>query len=294
MLHTEMLFTTTEMAERLEEGDVVHLAHHAEACHQIFPAEKVLAQPVGRGVAAVTLPWLGTKLNRVIGFGMGRQVKPEDLAFVEKLYWEKGIATQFNVSPHANATVLQVLASGGYGVDSWINNYARAITDEDVQDWDDNISGIKISHVTPDRFEEFIKCSVEGFKSNGRAEKLLETYARIAVLRPDTHLYFATIDGKVAGSAGLALIETSKGGVAHLYIDSTMPEYRGRGIQAALLRARLSDARKAGYDLASVDVRPGVGSSRNIERAGFRLAYTTALMTRHVDEERRGFNGRMF
>ena len=71
-------------------------------------------------------------------------------------------------------------------------------------------------------------------------------------------------------------IETTKGGVAHFYIDSTMPEYRGRGIQAALLRARLADARKAGFDLASVAARPGDGSCRNIERARFSLAYTTA------------------
>ena len=72
----------------------------------------------------------------------------------------------------------------------------------------------------------------------------------------------------MAGSGGMALIETKKGGVAHLYIDSTLPEYRGRGVQAALLRARLGDARKAGFDLASVGARPGNGSCRNIERAG--------------------------
>jgi GNAT superfamily N-acetyltransferase len=71
-------------------------------------------------------------------------------------------------------------------------------------------------------------------------------------------------------------IETTKGGVAHFYIDSTMPEYRGRGIQAALLRARLADARKAGFDLASVAPQPGDGSCRSVERAGFSLAYTTA------------------
>ena len=71
-------------------------------------------------------------------------------------------------------------------------------------------------------------------------------------------------------------IETTKGGVAHFYIDSTMPEYRGRGIQAALLRATLADARKAGVDLASFAARPGDGICRNIEPAGFSLAYTTA------------------
>jgi GNAT superfamily N-acetyltransferase len=121
---------------------------------------------------------------------------------------------------------------------------------------------------------EFPRICLAGFRDNGRPEFLLKTLARIAVSRADTLLYLATVDGKIVGSAGLALIETSKGKVAHLYIDSTLPEYRGRGIQAALIRARVSDAWKAGFDLASAGTRPANVSSRNVERAGFSLAYT--------------------
>jgi GNAT superfamily N-acetyltransferase len=84
----------------------------------------------------------------------------------------------------------------------------------------------------------------------------------------------ARVDGKIAGSAGLSLIETPFGGVAHLYIDSTLPEYRGRGVQAALIRARLAAAHRAGYDLASLSARPTNASSRNAEKSGFTLAYT--------------------
>ena len=78
---------------------------------------------------------------------------------------------------------------------------------------------------------------------------------------------------KKLGSAGLALMETSKGRVAELYIDSTMPEYRGRGVQVALSKARLAEARKEGYDFATVQARQSNGSARNAERAGFGLAY---------------------
>jgi hypothetical protein len=51
-------------------------------------------------------------------------------------------------------------------------------------------------------------------------------------------------------------------------------------VQMALLQARLAAARKAGCDLAVSMTGPGSDSQRNIERAGFRLAYTKASMVK--------------
>jgi GNAT superfamily N-acetyltransferase len=274
----QMLCATTDMAQRLEAADKIHLARQVETCIQIFPEQGIQLQPVGYGVAAVTLPLFGRKLNHVVGFGMGGPTSTDDLAKVEKLYEQKSIAGEIDLCPHADATAIQVLALGGYTVNGWINSYVRILTDADFQEAD--LPGVSILQISPDRLEEFRNSSVEGYRDGGRSELLLEALARSAELRADTSLYFATVDGKVAGSAGLALIETSKGGVAHLYIDSTLPEYRGRGIQAALLQQRLSDARKAGYKVASVQARPTTGSARNIERAGFSLAYTKATFVK--------------
>jgi len=50
-------------------------------------------------------------------------------------------------------------------------------------------------------------------------------------------------------------------------------------VQLALLRARLEDAARAGNDVAMTLTAPGSPSQRNIERAGFRLAYTRALLS---------------
>lgn len=144
-------------------------------------------------------------------------------------------------------------------------------------------SRIKISRVISERLHEFPDISLAGYRDGGRPELLLKTLARIAASRADTHIYSATIDGKIAGSAGLALIETSKGGVAYLYIDSTLPKHRGRGVQAALPRSRLSDARRAGFDIASSGARPANISSRNIERAGFCLAYTKVTFAKKCE-----------
>ena len=275
-----MLCATSDTARLLEEADIIHLTRQVEVCSQFFPGQEIHAQPVGHGVAGLTVPAFGRKLNHVVGFGMGGPVSEDGLAAVERLCSEKCLPIEIDLCPHADATALEVLARRGYTVNGWINSYVRILTESDLQEA--YIPGIQIYRVSPERSDEFPSISVAGYKDGGRPELLLETLARCAVLRPDTDLYFAYIDGKIAGSAGLALIETSGGRVAHLYIDSTLPEYRGRGIQAALLKARLSDARKAGYDVASVAARPTSVSSRNIERAGFSLAYTKATFVRSL------------
>ncbi|KAF8857593.1 hypothetical protein BDZ45DRAFT_623600 [Acephala macrosclerotiorum] len=277
---SKVLLTTLSTAQRLEEADIIHLTRQVEACTQFFPDQPSRIIPVGNGASGLTLPAFGRKLNHIVNYGMAGPVSSDELAVVEGLYSKMGVETEIDLCPHADISAIQVLNARGYGVNGFINQYVRVLTDEALQEFE--VSGVEILRLPTSRAHEFPAVSLAGYKDGGRLPLLLETLGRIAVFREDTSLYFALVDGKVAGSAGMALIETSKGGVAHMYIDSTLPEYRGRGIQAALLRTRMADARKAGFDLASVGARPQNGSSRNIEKAGFSLAYTkTTFMKGH-------------
>jgi GNAT superfamily N-acetyltransferase len=71
--------------------------------------------------------------------------------------------------------------------------------------------------------------------------------------------------------------------MAAFFGASTLPEFRNRGLQSALLQARLNLACEAGCDLAVIVTRPGSVSQRNAERAGFRLAYTKAILMRFAE-----------
>jgi hypothetical protein len=231
------MMITIEMVQRLEEADVLHLTRQVEACTQIFSVQNIASLSIGGGVAAVTVSPFGRKLNHIIGFGMKGTVSSKELATFENLYTNNGIDTEIDLCPHADSSALQALASHGYIVNGFINNYVRLLTDEDLKQDGSTESAVKISWVNTERLGEFPDISFAGYRDSGRPELLLKTLARIPALRTDTRVYYATIDGKIAVSADLALIETSKGGVVHLYIDSTLPEYRGRGVQAALLKA---------------------------------------------------------
>ena len=86
----------------------------------------------------------------------------------------------------------------------------------------------------------------------------------------------AEID-EVAAGGGMMSIHN---GVASLGGAGTLPEFRNRGVQRALILARVAFAAESGCDLAMVATQPGSGSQRNVERQGFRVVYTRMKFVR--------------
>ena len=81
----------------------------------------------------------------------------------------------------------------------------------------------------------------------------------------------------VGGAGGLIIPQYRTAG---LFGAATLPEFRGRGIQTALLTNRLRLAQNAGCDLAVTLTMPGTTSQRNAERAGFKTAYTKVVVVK--------------
>ena len=88
--------------------------------------------------------------------------------------------------------------------------------------------------------------------------------------------YIALHDGMIAGGARLRTTE----GIAQLTGAATAPAHRRRGVQTALLSARLADAAAAGCDIAVVTTQPGSKSQQNVQRQGFDLLYTRAVLVK--------------
>jgi GNAT superfamily N-acetyltransferase len=93
--------------------------------------------------------------------------------------------------------------------------------------------------------------------------------------------FMAFVDGEVAGGGALTVHD----GVCGLFGASTLPAMRGRGVQAQVLRSRIDWAISHGCDLAASIAQPGSISHRNIERAGFRVAYTRTKLIRPLAME---------
>jgi len=271
-----MILTGPELAHTLEAAEATHLSRQVAAYRQLSGREECRSIAICGGVAALTNPGFGRKLNHVTGLGMGAPVNSNQLAQLEAIYDAQGLETQCDICPHADSSTLTVLAERGYVVNAFSNTYVRHLTPADTYAAAHGGNGIEIIADRALVAPTFVSDSVAGFsvQAVNRPLILLETLAQIALQRSDTLLFAATVDGKVAATAGMSLIETPLGLLAHLYIASTLPAYRGGGAQLALLHARLTAAQDAGCTLASVTARPANSSARNTERAGFSLAYT--------------------
>src|SRR4029077_2379928 len=141
----------------------------------------------------------------------------------------------------------------------------RPSGDDELETW---LEGVMDADLHPDTqgvpsHEEFPR------EVLARAERDLVTAA--GVVR-----YAAWRDGVMAGGASFHTAE----GIAQFTGAATAPAHRRRGVQTALLSARLADAAAVGCDIAVVTTQPGSKSQQNVQRRGFDLLYTRAVLVK--------------
>ncbi len=95
------------------------------------------------------------------------------------------------------------------------------------------------------------------------------------------HRFVAEVGGEPVATGSVH----THGGVGWLRAGSVLPEFRGRGLQRAIITARADLAHRAGCDIIGASTVEGGASARNVERLGFeqiatRRNYQTTPTTR--------------
>lgn len=201
-------------------------------------------------------------VNRVYGLW------PEDSEHVERIagfYRDRGVRPWLELAPsgrfHALAAALMRAGAAQVGFHAMLHGEAVAADPGDVR--------IE-RNADPELFADVILRGhgvPEGARVRDRSS--VARWAEIDGWR----LYLARVDGTAAGAALLALDDD----LGYLANASTLPEFRRRGVQSALIAARIADAVAAGCDAVSSQAEFGSASQRNLERAGLRVAYTKAV-----------------
>lgn len=212
----------------------------------------------------------GTPLSYAIGVGVGQAVDAATFGAIERFYRERGVSPCFEVSPLADPAIYEFLGEGCYRPRLFFNLLAHDLSGN----FGASSAAIAIREVlTPDEREVWHRTVVEGFASS-EGETWIDTAIRHNA-HAANHLFLAWIDGQPASGSALALID----GVAVLFGGSTRPAFRCRGVQSAMVQARLLRARQAGARLAAVKMQVASPSQRTMERAGFRVLYSRVRMT---------------
>jgi GNAT superfamily N-acetyltransferase len=201
-----------------------------------------------------------TLVNRVVGLGL---YEPADDRIIDAV-------EAFFSRPRARFMVIGDVAGlegRGYSLgDAW------AIFERGAEPYAPPPSQVDILEIGADRAQEFGAVCGAGSETPTFLSKWFAALAG----RNRWHCFVA-LDGEATVATGALYAE---GNAGYLGFAATLPEYRGRGAQNALLAARIERAQELGLTTlaASAAVRPGgpSGSYRNIERAGFRLVRVRA------------------
>ncbi|MEV6555812.1 GNAT family N-acetyltransferase [Nocardia sp. NPDC051756] len=272
------LFAGTDLAARIERVERSLIEEGARAAAQREP--RVLVLPVGSGAAVWAGP--GSPLDKVVGVGMGDEFDDGTLDEVEAAFAERDTPVQFEVSTLADPAVVERLTRRGYVLSGFENVLGLRL---EPGRQSNSAAGVQISPVGPDEFDTWLDVVATGFAApdlQGIASH--EEFPRDALDNSVRDIASATgfsgsiarIDGVPAGGASLRLAD----GVAQFCGAATLPAFRRRGVQASLLSARLADAAAAGCDLAVVTTLPGSKSQQNVQKIGFQILYTRAILVR--------------
>jgi GNAT superfamily N-acetyltransferase len=216
----------------------------------------------------------GRYVNRLCGLGTA-EVDVADAGAIEDFFAQYGVAPCIEVTPWASASLLQLLRDRGYTPSAFRNVYVRAARPVD----DAGLPGpaITIEPVTPDNLDRWLTVMAAGVSAgSGPARATSDEYCRARFSMPAGRNFIASIDGVPAGCGS---VETADG-IAWLGGMATVPAYRERGVQSALIRHRVGLAAAEGVDLVASSAVPDGGSARNLARHGFQLAYSRLEATR--------------
>jgi hypothetical protein len=266
------LFADRALAVRFETASRARAEAAAEATAALFPGLGACHEAVAGGAAVYAGP--GSPFNAAKGVGLSVEVSAEDMERLEAFYRARGARPTLDVCPLAHPTLHARVAERGYAMRSFMNVFAWPV--EAAPIGSATAGGIEVRRAGAEQAELWARTVAQGFDgADPPGEVSLRTHlARTRI--PDVTCYIAWVGGEPVGAGAMRVRE----GLGHLMGTSVRAAFRNHGIHATLIRARLADAARAGCELVTVGASPGSGSQRNLERAGFRIAYTKASFTR--------------
>jgi GNAT superfamily N-acetyltransferase len=259
-------FIDRSFAHLLELADANSGVAFARAHADIFPESGATAEPFAGGWAIFA--GVDSPMTQAFGLGLSGPVEEDEIVRMEAFFRSRGAATMVELCPYADLSIIDLFGKRGYSVIEFSNVLARKLAPEDAQ-LSFN-SAARIRHPETHEARLWAETVARGFMPEGELPQTMINLMITSLHSAAGAFFLAEIDEQIAGGGVLIMHD----GVASLGGASTLPAFRNRGAQTALLRARLAFAAKHGCETAMVTTLPGSTSQRNAERQGFRVVYT--------------------
>jgi GNAT superfamily N-acetyltransferase len=268
-------FLKLELARRIELGEAQAAVQAAETLSRLRPGSGGAVEGIAGGFAVYC--GANSPITQAVGLGLDGAVSEGEFDRLEHFYRSRGEPVRVETCPLADHSLVEHFGKRGYRVTEFSNVMALPLNAADgAESWRRPPAGMTIEKIGHDQIDLWTLTVAQGFAEQFPVTQEILEVMKMFALGPSAECYLARLDGKVAGGATLAIRE----GLAGLFGASTLPAFRNRGVQTALLGARLSRAAAAGCDLAVSLAAPGSTSQRNIVREGFSVLYTRVKFER--------------
>ena len=250
-------------------------AQAAVACAEMMKALQADTIAATEAIAGGYAVYCGANnpVTQAVGLGLAGPVSCEDFDRLEAFYFTRNETVRVETCPLADATLLGHYKERGYHVSEFSNVMARQVGEVPPPR---EIPGLEIRRAAAAEADLWVQAVAQGFAENYPTTQELLSVMKMFALGKHTELYLASVDGQIAGGATLAI----RGRIAGLFGASTLPAFRKRGVQTALLEHRLRRASELRCELAMSIALPGSISQRNITRFGFQTLYTRVKFER--------------
>lgn len=260
-----MVFSDITLSRRLERAEGHACVQFAEARRRLFPESG--ATWIECAGAYAVFDGVDSPVTQSFGLGIFEELSAASLDTIERFFRERGAPVQLEVSPLAGVAAIDMLCSRNYRPIEISSVMYRLVEKPE----DQARGNITVRVIGPEEAPLWSEIGARGWAHEyPQAQDFIRDTIAIAASRDDGPCFLGEVDGQ-PGAAGSLFIHE---GVALFAGASTVPELRRRGLQAALLEARMRYAFDHGCDLAMMVAQAGSDSQRNAERKEFRIAYT--------------------
>lgn len=263
----QLIFSDLSLSRRLERAEALANAKFVEGRTRAFPHSGAQWIEIAGAYAMFDGPM--SPLTQTFGLGLFAPITEKDLDSIELFFKERSAEVFHEVSPLADASLIELLNLRGYHPIEFTSVMFRSIQRGPTFVAERNRS-ISVRRISSDENDLWARTAAQGWSETPELADFLADLSKVNAHNAESLSFLAELDGRPIATGALGIYD----GVALLAGASTIPEARNQGAQIALLNRRLSFAADHGCDIAMMGALPGSASQRNAERQGFRIAYT--------------------
>lgn len=248
----------------------------AQALHQFAPHVPAVAEEIAGGIAVFT--GIDSPITQAFGFGLNGPVTEAEFDRIENFFFSRSAPVALELCPFIDQSLVDLLQKRPYRLGEFSNVLIRQI--EPSETFAPPAPSVTLRAAEPKDAKLYTQVVTDGFAEQVPVSQSLLEVVEGFFYRPRGHCYFAMVDGEIAGAGAVAAHD----GIGELYGASTLPRFRNRGVQSALISKRMAWAAEHGCDVATTTTGPATSSQRNFERAGFQIVYSRTKLIRACEK----------